>query len=622
MRRASNVPTSFNINRLRQSFRKGALQISNSIREEARHGLDRVRKVPRWVRILQTVYHDYGLKHICLLAILVLYQFFGAAVFYYYEADADERKENEWVDEIRFNRTRLVARIVPLLFNNSEYLFFLTQNQTDDVIEKLSLELIDYEQQLGIKHTDQKIKWDFWNAMLYAQTICTTIGYGHLYATTFEGRLFTMVYAIFGIPLVLSILDDLGKLLTRCLKTPWWLVKCFCRRAFRYCTKQTMEEIRKLDNDDKRDLEIFDLPVPIAISVVIAWIFICSATFCIWESEWDYFVAFYFFFISLSTIGLGDITPTEPKYLLMLFIYIIIGLSLVSMCINLIQAKLERTYEAGRIREYPCFDRDGGLLLDVGRVGHERHVKRRGSALGVFRTSSSNHSITREAVQSALAAKRRYNKTCQTVLSFPESTNGSLAVTRSIRNAGMKFLPRTLSIDDVMRLVDTEEGDILILTELIREESGISTTSNTISDISGSGSQIVISKSFDTNFSTSRPLTASKNLPSIQSLNEIEQLEEMEDRIALGHAAQIASSVQFRSRLSLIAEQHSVIEEGEESLASSGEKDPLALSPGSNTDSSPSSRRKPLDVRKAALSHILRRKSSRESNKSKQSSTS
>lgn len=48
----------------------------------------------------------------------------------------------------------------------------------------------------------------------------------------------------------------------------------------------------------------------------------------------------------------------------------------------------------------------------------------------------------------------------------------------------MKFLPRTLSIDDVMKLVDTEEGDILLLTELTREESGISETSTDLSDSS------------------------------------------------------------------------------------------------------------------------------------------
>ncbi|EJW74397.1 hypothetical protein WUBG_14696 [Wuchereria bancrofti] len=46
--------------------------------------------------------------------------------------------------------------------------------------------------------------------MLYAQTICTTIGYGYLYPSTTAGRIFTMLYAIVGIPLVLSILDDLG----------------------------------------------------------------------------------------------------------------------------------------------------------------------------------------------------------------------------------------------------------------------------------------------------------------------------------------------------------------------------------------------------------------------------
>lgn len=64
----------------------------------------------------------------------------------------------------------------------------------------------------------------------------------------------------------------------------------------------------------------------------------------------------------------------------------------------------------------------------------------------------------------------------------------------------MKFLPRTTSVDEVMRLVDTEEGDILLLMELTREESGISdvttdTRSDTISD-----SQIVVSRSFDTSF--------------------------------------------------------------------------------------------------------------------------
>ncbi|XGW03580.1 hypothetical protein V3C99_015061, partial [Haemonchus contortus] len=414
--------------RVRQSFRKGAHSVGTVLREDVKEGLKRVRKVPRWVQILKTIYHDYGLKHVCLISILIIYQFIGAGVFYFCEAGFDESKEKIWNMRIAENRTKFVFDIIPLMFNNTDYLFFLTQEQTDEVSAKLHAELKRYEKQLGIKYTDQKIKWDFWNAMLYAQTICTTIGYGHLYPSTVSGRVFTMIYAIFGIPLVLSILDDLGKLLTRCLKTPWWLIKCGCRRMFRYCTKQTMAEIRKLDAEDKRDLDIFDLPIPIAIFIVITWIFVCSATFCIWEHDWDYFVAFYFFFISLSTIGLGDITPTQPKYLLMLFIYIIIGLSLVSMCINLIQAKLERTYDAGRMQELE--------MEAIGLLAAEAKLpQRRPSSLGIFRSSSSGMSMSREAVQAALANRRRTNKTCQTVLSFPSPTCSNSYICRTVSNS-------------------------------------------------------------------------------------------------------------------------------------------------------------------------------------------
>ncbi len=126
---------------------------------------------------------------------------------------AEESKELHWKMEISENRTKFIDAIIPTMFNNTDYLFFLTTEQTERVIHGLEENLTNYEKQLGIKYSDQKIRWDFWNAMLYAQTICTTIGYGHLYPSTVAGRVFTMLYAIVGIPLVLSILDDLGKVL-------------------------------------------------------------------------------------------------------------------------------------------------------------------------------------------------------------------------------------------------------------------------------------------------------------------------------------------------------------------------------------------------------------------------
>lgn len=78
--------------------------------------------------------------------------------------------------------------------------------------------------------------------------------------------------------------------------------------------------------------------------VTIGWIFLISGLFCIWEKKWNYFTAVYFFVISLSTIGLGDVVPEHTKFMVANFGFVIIGLSLVSMCINVIQQKLEELY--------------------------------------------------------------------------------------------------------------------------------------------------------------------------------------------------------------------------------------------------------------------------------------
>lgn len=130
-----------------------------------------------------------------------------------------------------------------------------------------------------------------------------------------------------------------------------------------------------------------------------------------------------------------------------------------------------------------------------------------------------------------------------------------------------------------MKLVDTEEGDILLLTELTRDQSSLSELSEAIrSDISRESSmnQLVISKSFDSNFNPPQIVqqqiessylpsffTSSKALPRIQHAHRLtncpsttpvplslEAIEEMEDLLLLRSASFDAEpTVHFRSRL-------------------------------------------------------------------------
>lgn len=52
----------------------------------------------------------------------------------------------------------------------------------------------------------------------------------------------------------------------------------------------------------------FNLPISVAITILIAYIFVGATAYNIWE-KWGFFESFYFVFISMSTIGFGDYVP-------------------------------------------------------------------------------------------------------------------------------------------------------------------------------------------------------------------------------------------------------------------------------------------------------------------------
>ena len=71
-----------------------------------------------------------------------------------------------------------------------------------------------------------------------------------------------------------------------------------------------------------------------------------AVIFCNWEG-WTFAEGFYFSFITLSTIGFGDFVPGDATLgansedgtaqLSMACLYVVVGLALVSMAINLMQ---------------------------------------------------------------------------------------------------------------------------------------------------------------------------------------------------------------------------------------------------------------------------------------------
>uniref|UniRef100_A0A1I7XIH3 Ion_trans_2 domain-containing protein n=1 Tax=Heterorhabditis bacteriophora TaxID=37862 RepID=A0A1I7XIH3_HETBA len=160
-------------------------------------------------------YEKYHLHHILLFIVLLLYSIIGALIFCGLESGHEQvMNEGKNRDDVR----RSVAA-KKIFIDRVQFLYFQIPNASDFYETKLRIALDQYDTLMGIKPVlNQARKWDIWGGLYYAGTIYTTIeyyslGYGDLSASTVWGRLFTMVYAVIGIPMVITILNDWGTLM-------------------------------------------------------------------------------------------------------------------------------------------------------------------------------------------------------------------------------------------------------------------------------------------------------------------------------------------------------------------------------------------------------------------------
>ena len=332
-----------------------------------------------------------GLKRMCLIALTVGYTFLGGGLFYFLEhqPEQDALAGKRLIHLER--RENYTEKLLEIFANECQGGTF--EEQYGLCQKFIARALLAYDQDSELWPVKEPLyKWDYWNACFYAVALYTTMGFGNMACKTFAGRLCTILYAFIGIPLMLTLLNDLGQWCQNVCDQGWLFLMGLRARLVRSCLRRRGSEESEEDTNPSVSS---GFPLWLAILIVFFYVFFCASLFMLWEDKWTYFTAFYFFFVSLSTIGLGDVLPGNPHFMVASSVLFILGLALVSMVINVLQQRVEAKYLAAlEMLEEAYMGGDESLSPDPRSPGAESVHS---ASMGIMQISRSRPSSISQA---------------------------------------------------------------------------------------------------------------------------------------------------------------------------------------------------------------------------------
>ncbi|XP_013775947.2 two pore potassium channel protein sup-9-like, partial [Limulus polyphemus] len=148
-------------------------------------------------------------------------------------------------------------------------------------------------------------------------------GYGHSTPATWGGKTFCMFYALAGIPLGLVMFQSIGERLNTFV--------AYLLKTGKRCLRM-------------KNVEVTETNLICSVSILSTLVMTTGAAAFSCYEHWNYFDAFYYCFITLTTIGFGDYVAlqkesalqSKPEYVAFSLVFILFGLSVVSAAMNLL----------------------------------------------------------------------------------------------------------------------------------------------------------------------------------------------------------------------------------------------------------------------------------------------
>lgn len=304
-----------------------------------------------------------------LILFYIIYLAIGAAVFYSIESPLEKDL-----------RLKLQARREKFLAKHP----CLSEHELDSFMMEV-LTASQHGVSPAIKNVSDIPNWGYDGSFFFAGALITTIGYGNIAPISLGGKVFCVVYALFGIPMTAIMLTAIVERLLVLADR----VEKFLSRT---CT------VKGIPLTYLRFLHL----VLIMLVVVLTVLFLPALLFMHLEG-WNYFEAFYFCFISLTTIGLGDFVPGETHgwqsskyrslYKVFCVFYFICGLSFLILVLEICAMVPDDHPDMLFSCHKPFLKDEEGEELVASKDGGLKNKTRTRRVIPGFKSSSSSESL-------------------------------------------------------------------------------------------------------------------------------------------------------------------------------------------------------------------------------------
>ncbi|CAF0790763.1 unnamed protein product [Brachionus calyciflorus] len=335
----------------------------------------------------------FFIKNFGIVILVIGYAAGGAFLFKILEQHEEiqncQKGEGEW-NKVRIEyRTRLFNYIY---FNTTSNPWLPVDNATiaaglytakdgpdkyDPLIKNWLVELrnktlnITSEYKYKGQDCEKQSAWTYLSALLFTITILTTLGYGHVSPTTWEGQIVCICYSLLGIPLFVMSTVKVSSFLGDLFKFLYGNIFCYICIRSKKSKKEEQDDEKENEknyeiNDDiqKKETQVIDddddeendndkkdnvsVPLALVLLALAGYLIFGAWIFTLIEPTWNLREGTYFSFISLSTIGFGDYVPgiklvldgkeaEGGTNLIIASIYIYFGLAILGMCFQLMQ---------------------------------------------------------------------------------------------------------------------------------------------------------------------------------------------------------------------------------------------------------------------------------------------